>query len=220
MPATVVTVLEEAKSAYLNFGGVTDTSLLPILNSEYRNLQRILRNANAPIMKEQWGPIAITGVSGVSIDPLTSTPTMTNLISPFLLEERAVGGVNSDYVPMIERFPLPVKQQEATLIYWAWREELIYLIGASANREVRVSGTKSFPAITTTIGTTLAINDIETYLAASVAAKAALTIGRNPTLAAEIREKYVEMYLRDVLNQYAQKEQTLPFRHRTWRRGG
>lgn len=214
MPATVITVLEEAKSTYLNFGGVTDTSLLPILNSEYRSLQRILRNANAPIMKEQWGPVTITAVTQ------TDLAAMSDLVSPFLLEERAVGGVNADYVPMIEKFPLPVKKQDATLIYWAWREETFYFVGASANREVRVSGTKSLPAITSINGISLAINDIETYLAAAVGAKAVLTIGRNPSLAKDINENFVKPYLADVLNQYAQKQQTLPFRHRVWRRGG
>ena len=221
MSYPAVNVAEEAKQTYLNFGGVTNNGLLPIIQSEYLDLQRRLRNVGAPVMSEEW----VVPVSANAL--LLSTAFLTNLVTPYEVLDKPSGASDLDYIKATERFPLPIISQIPEVRYWAWREERILINSPSSARSVLVRGTKSLDPITTltifqggpTVGAMIDIDDTQTYLSAAVAAKAALTIGRNPTLAEQITAQYVIPYREEVLNQYARKEQTLPFRHRVWRRG-
>lgn len=209
-------VAEEAKSTYLNFGGITDLSILPIINAEYRDLQRRLRNINAPIMKKTWGPITVTAVTKISLIP--ATDGFNDIIHPLVLQEKPTGANDIEYVDMHESFPLPIRAQNQALTDWTWKQDIIILVGALTTRQVLIHGKYEYP-ILAKITDPMLLRDAGTYLAAAVASKAALTIGRNRELSNDIRLKYVDPYLLEVLNQYGQKQQTMPFRHRTWRRG-
>src|SRR5690606_2389933 len=67
---------------------------------------------------------------------------------------------------------------------WTWREEQIYFLGATMDREIRIRYVKSLDALT--LGSTVAITNALTVLAARTAALAARHIGENPTRASEL----------------------------------
>ena len=99
----------------------------------------------------------------------------TNLITPTKLIETTEGG--SAWIDMTEGTSIPKNiAQSATLIYWAWREETIVLLGSSANRDVVVYYRKLI-TIPTTVNDAIGVIFGELYIGARTAALAAGSVG-------------------------------------------
>src|SRR6267143_1012105 len=184
---TGVDVAEKARLVYLNRAGITDTSLLPIINDEFEELWQILIENDVPFVNKVFAPITV-GVGFTSISTPGPPTLPTDLLEPIQLEERATGsGSNSDFVRMKERRFLPNANAVSTLDFWVWIEDRIDLIGATTSREVRIKGIKA-PTLLTKLQDTIPIAFVSNYLAAAVGAKAALTLLHNPNLATANRE--------------------------------
>lgn len=216
MPFTGFDVVEEARASYLNFkGGVTDESLLNILNSEYRKLQRKLRVNDVPAMRKLFDPLTL----GLGVTRLDAAALPSDLIYPINVYEKSQTAAVTDYVKMTEQDPLVRRTADPTLQHWQWIGEALEFVGATTIRMVQIYGVKSLPKLTKLLDNVL-IADADGFLAAAVASTAARTIGHNPTLADSIWLNYAQPALNDLMAAYTQKNQSLPFRHRTWRRGG
>lgn len=211
-------IAEVAKNVYLNRGGVSDLAILPVINVEYRSLQQILLDNDVPILNKVFSPITVAALA-VSIPPGGAAGQLPlDFVEPIRLFERAVGGLITDYVKMVERRFLPRVTQGPELIYWAWQEESIKLIGATGSRQVQIEGIKTFDELADLQDTTN-IPYADDYLAAAVGATCALTILQNPTQADAIRA-IAYGKLADLLAKYARKNQSLPVRRLGMRRRG
>ncbi len=221
MPSyTGAEIAEEARNVHLNRAGISDLAILPIINSEYEQLQRKLVECGAPLLIETFDDIVVNAGS-VTISPATvptSSDLPSNFVEPIKLYEKANGAPDSDYKIMRERRFIPVAQQRNELIYWSWNEEEIELLGALTTRLVRIIGFKSL-ALLTTLQSTINVSNAKGYLAAAVASRAALTVTHNANLADQLRMVASEK-LQELLNSYARKNQSLSTRRRGFRRPG
>src|SRR2546428_2964868 len=215
---TGLDVAEKARLVYLNRAGVSDTSLLPIINDEFEELWQVLVENDVPFVNKVFAAITIT-VGATSISSPGPPTLPADLLEPISLEERASGSTsNSDYVRMKERRFLPNANAVSTLDFWTWQGDQINLIGATTSREVRIKGVKA-PTLLTKLQDTIPIAFVANYLAAATGAKAALTLLHNPNLAASNREIANER-LSKLLSKYARKNQSLSVRRQGMRRRG
>ena len=148
----------------------TDAALIPKAQQAHKELQIKLRRAAAPLMKNTYIETIVS--------PLTifATPP-ADLIAPIQLWEKGPLDAVTLYQLMTESDPLPNVAVAATMVWWAWVEEVVTFIGASANRTVKMLYWRSLPlpaANTDPIG----FLNGELYLAPRTAALAAGSVGQ------------------------------------------
>jgi hypothetical protein len=140
----------------------------PFLNSAIREVYRELRNVGQPtLIKDNYlllgipvfvsptqGPggvdpslqcfIGFNGYfNGTSINPLFTLPN--DMLYPVKLWERT-NGSNDYFFPMRQpTFGLPSRYQAISFIDWEWREDAIWLLGATTVRDVRMRYYAAFP---------------------------------------------------------------------------
>jgi hypothetical protein len=116
----------------------------------YSDLQRKFQLYDVAVNKE------ITASINVPANTVILPSTPADLLYPILLEERQVGGVETDYKEMDENdWELDGIAQQPELQVWAWRENEIKLRGATLAREVRLKYVKTLADIidgTTVVG--------------------------------------------------------------------
>jgi hypothetical protein len=190
----------------------TDATLLPFVKMAYSDLQRKFQLYDVAVNKE------ITASINVPANTVILPSTPADLLYPILLEERQVGGVETDYKEMDENdWELDGIAQQPELQVWAWRENEIKLRGATLAREVRLKYVKTLADIidgTTVVG----IIDASDFLAARSAAIAAESVGQNSDKAGTINQAAMAI-LDDligigVLKNQSQPRRRLPFRRR------
>lgn len=148
----------------------TDASLIPKSQQAHKELQIKLRRAAAPVMKNSFSAVVNASATGFSAPP-------TDLVAPIALFETTQGGAANTYQLMTEVDPLPNVLVATTLIYWAWVEEAVTFIGASANRQVLMLYWRALnlPALNTDL---IGFINGELYLAPRTAALAAGSVGQ------------------------------------------
>jgi hypothetical protein len=156
MPApydTLETVLNLARvrvnDAIASLGGQTLKDMspftLPLTNAAWRRLQDALRNFGFGRLKQETIFTAIPAVSGgadtgsqVSINWSTSPALPNDMTSPLKLWER-VSGTNADYTPMDQALNgLPAIPKQSLNKLWEWREETIFIPGATSITDIRL----------------------------------------------------------------------------------
>jgi hypothetical protein len=124
-----------------------DGTLMPLLNSAYRALQRELAEAGVSVLVSQVD-LDLPLTSGLTATELTDTSTPqlpTDLMVPHQLWEHQSG--SSDlFVPMEKIVSgLPNLQPGSFLRMWEWREDTIQLLGATSEVTVRLRYEKVLP---------------------------------------------------------------------------
>lgn len=148
----------------------TDPILLPKLAEAHRELQVDLWEIGSPVVREESSAIQVD-----TPDTTLGGNQPSDLIAPTKLIETSRSG--SAWVDMTEVTYIPKNiAQSATLIYWAWREEVIVLLGADVNRDVIVYYRKLI-TIPTAVGDAIGVIFGELYLGARTAALAAGSVG-------------------------------------------
>jgi len=180
-----------------------DATLMPLLNSAYRALQRELAEAGVSVLVSQVD-LDLPLTSGLTTTEFsdTSTPQLpTDLVVPHQLWEQQSG--SSDlFVPMEKIVSgLPNLQPGSFLRMWEWREDTIQLLGATSEVTVRLRYEKVLPQLVLGTDPILirASNDALAYATAAVAARArgarALAADMQSTALGAI-EKLIERYIR------------------------
>lgn len=146
----------------------TDVVLLPKLVQAFRELEARLRISAASIMR-------VSTSATVSAGGLVY-PTIADINEPIRLWEKAVGDPDSNYGQMTEYDPLPITPQTALLNYWQWDGTNLNLLGATADRVVRVLYWRNLTEPTVNTSSLIFI-DAELYLAPRTAALAAGSVG-------------------------------------------
>ena len=180
-----------------------DGTLMPLLNSAYRALQRELAEAGVSVLVSQVD-LDLPLTSGLTATELTDTSTPqlpTDLMVPHQLWEQQSG--SSDlFVPMEKIVSgLPNLQPGSFLRMWEWREDTIQLLGATSEVTVRLRYEKVLPQLVLGTDPILirASNDALAYATAAVAARArgARSLAADmQTTAMEATEKLIERYIR------------------------
>lgn len=180
-----------------------DGTLMPLLNSTYRALQRELAQAGVSVLVSQID-LDLPLTSGLTTTELTDTSTPqlpTDLMVPHQLWEQQAGS-GELFVPMEKIVSgLPNLQPRSFLRMWEWREDTIQLLGATSEVTVRLRYEKVLPQLVVGTDPILirASNDALAYATAAVAARArgarALAADMQTT-AMEATEKLIERYIR------------------------
>lgn len=173
---TAGAVMDQA-AALLNDPSKVDytyTVQLPYLKSAYNKLQLRLHSLGLPVIEE------ISSTIDVAINATTVTYP-ADLVQPIKLEERLDG--TSDLFVKVEKIDdIPEMDPVSNIMYWNWREEVIYINPPTTAREVLLKYFKSLTAIADQSTNIPVINSLE-YLANKTAALCARFIGENPTRA-------------------------------------
>src|SRR5580700_8769046 len=136
----------------------TDTVLLPYLNSAYRKVQRAIGNAGGGGFIQDDALLVVTAVAGqdaslqVSISDATAPPNQlpTDLLVPLKLWERPNGSTQEfdEMVDLTRHGGLPSLPQDASLVYWEWRADGLYFLGATQDTQIRLRYEKALPDLT------------------------------------------------------------------------
>lgn len=210
MAVTAATPIAGAQVLLNDAGGTNYTSaaLIPLVQKAYRELQIKFQKAGlsqtkkvtAPVLTIAPGTIVVGDGSGLPLD----------FLYPINLWEG--GSLTGPWYLMTEREWEPLAPQNSTLQYYAWREEALNFIGATAIRYVLVQYMKGLTAITAT-SSPLQIDDCDLFLAARCAAIAALVIGENPTRAQALDQDAARLW-DDLKGTRVKSQQSLPVRRR------
>lgn len=176
MPDTAAEVMNESRVLLNDTSALlyANDKLLPFLNKAYREVQSKLNLYGLQHLQE------VASLITVATGSLTIT-SPADLVRPLHLAERRAGTTDL-FADMDERSWEPELRPGQALRYWVWREEIIYLVGATEAREVRLRYLKSLSALTGD-GSVIGLTDAKTVLAARTAALAARYLGENPTRA-------------------------------------
>jgi hypothetical protein len=180
-----------------------DATLMPLLNSAYRALQRELAEAGVSVLVSQVDldlPLT-SGLTTTEFSDISTPQLPTDLVVPHQVWEQQSG--SSDlFVPMEKIVSgLPNLQPGSFLRMWEWREDTIQLLGATSEVTVRLRYEKVLPQLVLGTDPILirASNDALAYATAAVAARArgarALAADMHST-AMGATEKLIERYIR------------------------
>jgi hypothetical protein len=148
----------------------TDAALIPKAQQAHNELQIKLRRAAAPVMRNFFTTVVDAGQTAFAAPP-------ADLVAPIQLWETTQGGAVNTYQLMTEADPLPNVIAGPTLVYWAWVEEQVTFIGATANRTVFMRYWRAIPLPQVNTDLVGFIN-AELYLAPRTAALAAGSVGQ------------------------------------------
>lgn len=185
----------------------TNSVILPYLKSAWNGLQLELMSNGIPVSKE------ISLVTQVLANSDSITPP-SDFLQPIRLEERPSG--SSDvFVEVEEKQEIPQVSSER-ILYWNWREEVVYINPPSTNREIRLTYWKSLNPLNDQNSNLNVANSLE-YLAYRTAALCARYVGENPSRAQALdAEAFRSLQL--LINLEVRKLQSFPVRPRGYGR--
>src|SRR3989442_2201241 len=162
----------------------TDPVLLPYLNSAYRKVQRALANIGQETFVVDDVLIVVPAVSTVDpsvqvvVNDSTARPNQlpTDLLVPEKLWERRSGSSDNfqEMVDLSDHGGLPSQPQGSQLLFWEWRTDGLYFLGATQDNQVRIRYQKALPDLTDGSSTILIRNaqDAMAYFTAGMAGMA------------------------------------------------
>jgi hypothetical protein len=170
--------LNLARALMNDAGGAvfTDGTLMPLLNSAYRALQRQLADSGVSVLVAEMDldlPVT-SGLTQTEISDTSDQQLPTDLLAPHILWEQATGSGNV-FVPMEKIVAgLPNLSPAPALRMWEWREDKINLVGATAPVTVRIRYEKLMPQLVQGTDPILirAASDVLAYATAALAARA------------------------------------------------
>lgn len=180
MPDTAQDVMVEAQGLLNDAAGIFYSldSLLPYLNRAYRELQDYY---NLHGLKTTVTTATLVTVPANALSLQNPPP---DLLRPLHLAERTPG-TSEQFTDMDERSWEPDETPTNHLRIWTWREETIFFVGATADREIRIRYVKGLSALSGP-GSFVGITNSKLVLASRTASLGARYIGENPTRADEL----------------------------------
>lgn len=126
----------------------TDAFLMPFVAAAYRKVQQKLANSGQTTFITDEALLVVAALPSAdpsvqaSITDATAAPNQlpVDLISPSALWERPSGS-SDNFVPMVdctEHGGLPSQPQGQSLVYWEWRSDGLYFIGALQATQIRL----------------------------------------------------------------------------------
>lgn len=206
--ATTVTNTLDQSRMFLNDVGstlYTDAVLLPVFRTAYQEMEDLFVLHGIPRLAVVDAVQTITAVSGVLY------PNPIDMLFPIDMFERAVGDDNDHWVPVTEVRFLPNKTQDTILGFWQFANQLINLIGATANRQAKLRYKKTLTVLSA--GSTIEVFDSKSFLAARTGELAARFIGKDRERA-DYCQQIAETAKDTLLSTHVNQMQSLPVRQR------
>lgn len=210
MPDTAQDVMTDA-AVKLNDPGqsvYTNVVLLPFAGMASRELESLLEMNDIPIIKQK--STAVTVLTGAT--SLGSYPV--DFVEPLWLKERTNG--SSDlYVDMDEREWEPDIAADASLKYWAFRNNIIYFPAASTDRQVFMTYHRMLNPLTVA-GSNVEVTGSRNWLAQRTAQMVAKDVMNSPTKALEM-QKDVDLAQDLLIRRLVKNKQGMGVRRRAYR---
>ena len=185
-----------------------DEKLIPLMQKAYRELQTQLILNGVPVVKEfTMGTAIPVPIGTISLGDGSGLPN--DLVYPIELTERAAGSTVSASL-MYEKAWDQNAAPGTSLSNWNWREETIYFLGATQDREVFIKYMKGLTRISDATSP-IEVMNATTYLAARTAAIAAFVLGANPSRADGLNND-AGSSLEALLRYMVKRQQGLPIR--------
>ena len=176
MPTVASDVMERA-AAHLNDpnqGLYTNTVLLPYIQQALDDLQDAMIDNSIGVLREVS---AAKDITAETTDMSSTLPT--DVVVPVRMHERADGGDDDDWISMVKGV-LPIREMGPILVHWEWRESMVYFVGATVAREVRLTYRRLFSPISGA-SSSIEMPTAMSFLACKTAEHAAGLAGANPT---------------------------------------
>jgi len=173
----------------------TPSRLMPFVQDAVDELQTELEKYGIQVLETIFDPISIpAGTTELTYD---STPALpANLNEPQRVEERQDGSTDT-YVKMIRRQWEPDYLPTDTLRYWTYRDQAIYFLGSTQDREIKIYGLKTLGS-PVTVNDSVTVTNSKTWMINRVAGLAARFIGEDDTRA-DALDKVAEYYKNNVI---------------------
>lgn len=162
----------------------TDAAVLPYLNMALDDLQEIFQQNNIPVTNDVSQIITVP--AGITKIGFGTTPALpSDLVEIQQLWERSEGVI--PFIPMIRKefIPHAHEDQEITqFLWWAWRDESINVIAATANNDLKIDYIQNIfntPIAIGDIDVNIPIQNVKQYLGYATASLCAQFIGENET---------------------------------------
>tara|TARA_Y100000310_G_scaffold26486_1_gene25272 strand:+ start:9870 stop:10508 length:639 start_codon:yes stop_codon:yes gene_type:complete len=211
VPVTAGEVMDDA-AVLLNDSSkqsYTYAKMLPLLKVTYREWALAKHMSGDQLLKDRSTAIDIAA----GATTVTSAPS--DMVLPIRLEERPDGSTGL-YEDMEKTAWEPDETQVETLDVWNWREETIYLRGATTAREVRIYYWKDLAELVDENSNIVGIR-ARIPLSYKTAALAAGSIGGNMELATALRD-VGEARQSETISVNVKSRQDLPVRRLPFRR--
>jgi len=165
----------------------TYTVQLPYLNMAQDELSETLEQYNVPVTNEKSSILVVT-TAMTDIGGATGPALPADLIEVRGSYERLSGSSEDFQIMSRVDFLPPFTQLTESLIYWTWQQQIMYFLGATTNRDVRLDYLAVvMPPLTNTAGTdNITLFNAKSFLAYRTAALCAEFIGENPTRANDL----------------------------------
>lgn len=155
----------------------TDAVMLEKLKAAWDDLQLQLLSCGARIFDEE-----VAAPLSVAIGATTLASPPADMIWPVAMFERNVGGVDADWIPMLQQSWEDDAVQGSELVFWTYREDLVQFLGATTTREVKLRYRKLLNPITSA-ASSVAVLLANNFLAPRTAALLSGFSGANATRA-------------------------------------
>jgi hypothetical protein len=210
--AMVAAVMND--SAQQNY---TDAAILPYMQLAYEDLKTELQDYNIPITNATSSGILITpGVT--TIGGVTGPSLPADLVDILSMHER-IAGTTSDFVLMERKQFLPMTQQLTSYLQvWSWQDQIVRLLGANGNVEVRMNYIASNLGDIADENTILRLFNLKGYLTYRTGGHCSIFIGENETRA-NVLYGFAERELDKLLSIGIKAQQAIRTRRRPFRSG-
>lgn len=150
----------------------------PYLNQAIDDLKEEMELNNVPVTNVTSAVIPVA-IGENTIGDTTGPQLPSDLVEIQALYEKQTG-VTEDYLMMTRFDYLPlVEFQVELLMYWSWQGEIIRLLGATTDRDVKIEYIGSVISAVTSSTDTITVINSKSFLAYRTAALCAQFIGEN-----------------------------------------
>lgn len=147
-PVAQITALARAMLNDQQGAWATDAFLMPFVAAGYRKVQSKLANTGQTTFISDEAFVIVKAITSidpakqVSITDATAPPNQlpVDMVAPTKLWERPLNSNESftEMIDLTESDGLPSEPQGQTLIYWEWRSDGIYFLGALQDTQIRM----------------------------------------------------------------------------------
>jgi hypothetical protein len=164
----------------------TDQLLIPFAQMAYRRINKSLGNIKSATYIQDNVLLIVPAIAAVdasaqvSITDATPPPNQlpVDLLVPLKVSERASGSTDDfqEMTDMTDEAGLPSQPQSTQLMYWEWRMDGLYFIGATQDTQIRLRYQATLGDVTSPVASVL-LRDGQNTMALLTAAMAGLSRG-------------------------------------------
>lgn len=116
----------------------SDAVLMPMLQEAHRELSVKLIANGVNVIRQQSAVITVPALAPGQPSPIVMPGVPVNLIVPISLYERDPSTNADDFIQMKQVDFVPIINPVSDLIFWAYLNEQIWVVGATSTKEVEI----------------------------------------------------------------------------------